>query len=131
MRSGPGDCASAPSPADVPHANGGARSRALLLSLVLLPGVASALSPRPEGRPAAKRVVGVVRVVGSEPGTRVVVTESVADGPGRDHVVSGPLAAELRKNHQGRAVALEGSACPAVPPGFDDCIVATRILPAR
>jgi hypothetical protein len=88
---------------------------------------ADAVTKRPKSSP--KRVTGTVRLVGSEPLTRVVVT-AFRDGVPSDCLVEGPLGQTLRNLHQGQVIAVEGNRCRTVPTGFADCIVATKILPA-
>ncbi len=69
-------------------------------------------------------------MVGSEPFPKTVITVFHGGVPS-DCLVEGPLEKVLRDGHQGRNVVVEGSACPHVPPGFADCIVPTKILPAE
>lgn len=80
--------------------------------------------------PRFKKVAGTVRVVGNEPFPRTVVTV-FRDGIAADCLVEGPLEKVLRDDHQGSVVVVEGTACQNVPPGFADCIVPTKILPAE
>ena len=100
---------------------------AAALSLAILSPEAGSMSKRPE--PPPKRVTGTVRVVGNEPFARTVLT-AFRDGAPSDCLVEGPAERALREGHQGRVATVEGTACPNVPPGFADCIVATKILPA-
>lgn len=86
------------------------------------------MTKRPE--PPPRRVTGTVRIVGNAPFPRTVVTR-FRDGVPADCLVQGPLEPALRDGHQGRVVTVEGTACQNVPPGFADCLVATKILPAE
>ena len=73
---------------------------------------------------------GKVRVVGNEPFTRLVLTVPPAGEGGRpaDHVVTGPLAEELRSRYQGKIVSVECRRCADSGPGRLPCIEPERIV---
>ena len=73
---------------------------------------------------------GTVRVVGNEPFTRLVLTVPPAGEGGRpaDHVVTGPLAGELRNRYQGKVVTVECRRCADSVPGPLPCIEPERIV---
>lgn len=106
--------------------------QALLLALGLQFAVGSgACAAGPDRRANVRTVHGVVRVVGNEPFTQVVVTSpnDTAGVAGRiDYLIEGPLVAELRARYQGRTIALEGTECRARSPMFRNCFAPTRIL---
>ncbi|HEY3489217.1 MAG TPA: hypothetical protein VGK27_03720 [Candidatus Deferrimicrobiaceae bacterium] len=108
------------------RAGSGAAALVFVLAVSLSSG-SGAMSVR-RSRPM-KTVTGTVRVVGNEPFPRTVVTV-FHDGVPADCLVQGPLESVLRDRHQGRVVVVEGTSCSTVPPGFADCIVPTKILPA-
>ncbi|OGW45842.1 MAG: hypothetical protein A2078_10710 [Nitrospirae bacterium GWC2_57_9] len=68
-------------------------------------------------------MTGTIRVVGNEPFTHLVLTED----DGKDTVLTGPLAEELRRHHQGGIVALEGTACTSPSPRFSRCLKPSRL----
>jgi hypothetical protein len=104
----------------------GFAAMAIVLSAVRPPSSAAASLRRPL---PMKTVTGTVRVVGNEPFPRTVVTV-FHDGVPADCLVQGALESVLRDRHQGRVVVVEGTSCTTAPPGFADCIVPTKILPA-
>ncbi|MBE0568983.1 MAG: hypothetical protein IH577_04840 [Deltaproteobacteria bacterium] len=73
---------------------------------------------------------GTVRVVGNEPFARLVLTVPGPEGGGRpaDHLVEGPLAAEIRERHQGRIVTVECRPCAEKQPGRLPCIEPEKII---
>lgn len=101
-----------------------------ILALLLAAGP-GACAAGPERKDGLRTIRGVVRVVGNEPFTHVVVT-SPGDGAGDagrvDYLIAGPLAGELRGRHQGRTITLEGTDCPPRSPLFRNCFAPTRIL---
>lgn len=106
--------------------------RALLLALGLQFAVGSgACAAGPHRGPDLRTIRGVVRVVGNEPFTQVVVS-SPGDAAGVadrvDYQIEGPLAAELRAGYQGRTVVLEGTEVRPSRPGFRHGFAPTRIL---
>lgn len=78
-----------------------------------------------------RTIRGVVRVVGNDPFTQVVVT-SPGDAAGVadriDYLVEGPLVAELQSRYQGRTVTLEGTDARPSRPQFRRGFAPTRIL---
>ena len=106
--------------------------RALLLALGLQLAVGSgACAAGPDRGPELRTIRGVVRVVGNEPFSEVVVSSpSDATGiAGRvDYEIVGPLAAELRAGDQGRTVTLEGAEVRPSRPWFRHAFAPTRIL---
>ncbi|AJE02258.1 hypothetical protein GPICK_01695 [Geobacter pickeringii] len=90
-----------------------------LMLALLAAGPAGALGTR---RPVT--ISGTVRVVGSEPLTRLVLTPA---GGERDWLLVGPLQDELRRRHQGERVTLEGEPCPSPSPEFSRCFKPSRI----
>lgn len=75
-------------------------------------------------------VNGTVRVVGNEPLTQVVLTPGAGRDkkPGGDYLVLGPLAAELRRDFQGRVVTLKGKECTSPVPRFSNCLKPDEII---
>ena len=113
--------------------NAGFRTLLLLLGLHLALG-SGACAAGPDRTAKFRTIRGVVRVVGNEPFTHVVVTSPGDDagGTGRiDYQIVGPLAAELRSGYQGRAITLEGRDAPPSWPGFRYGFEPTRILGPR
>lgn len=110
----------------------GFRALLLLLGLPLALG-SGACAGGPDRASHLRTIQGVVRVVGNEPFTRVVVTSlgDAAGDTGRvDYLIEGPLAEELRAGYQGRTVALEGRDASPSRPGFRYGFAPTRILGA-
>lgn len=106
--------------------------RALLVLVGIHLAVGSgACAAGPDRRPDLRAIQGVVRIVGNEPFTHVVVTSAgdAAGDTGRiDYEIAGPLAAELRARYQGRVVTLEGRDAPPSRPWFRYGFAPTRIL---
>lgn len=73
---------------------------------------------------------GTVGVVGNEPFARLVLTVPPPGGSGRpaDHVVKGPLAAELRSRHQGKTVTVECRPCGEDARDRLPCVEPVRIV---
>ena len=75
---------------------------------------------------------GVIRVVGNEPFTHVVLT--VADdasgksGSAADYEIIGPLVKDLRLHYQMRKVTLNGVSCKPRTPGFKNCLEPSGIV---
>jgi len=77
-------------------------------------------------------IQGVVRVVGNEPFTQVVVTvrDEKADR-GMDWLIIGPLAQDIRQGYQMRTIIIEGTVCKPLP-DFSKCLKPSRIVnPAK
>ena len=109
-----------------------ARFHTLLLLLALqVAGGSEACAGAPHRASDIRTIRGVVRVVGNEPFTHVVVT-SPSDAPGVagriDYLIEGALAAELRARWQGRTVTLEGRDAAPSRPRFRYGFAPTRIL---
>ncbi len=106
--------------------------RALLLLVGLRLALASgACAAGPDRTPGARTIRGVVRVVGNEPFSHVVVSSpsDAAGVAGRiDYLIEGPLAAELRARCQGRPVTLEGREVRPSAPRFRHGFAPARIL---
>ncbi len=110
--------------------------RAVLRGLVLLVGLhlgagSGACAAGPDRKPAVRTLSGVVRVVGNEPFSHVVVS-SPSDAAGvagrTDYLIEGPLAAELRARYQGRSVVLEGTEVRPSRPRFRHAFAPSRIV---
>ena len=108
----------------------GLQALLFVLGLQLIAGPGACAAGRDLGADP-RRIRGVVRVVGNEPFTHVVVS-SPSDAAGVadriDFLIEGPLAAELRARYQGRTIALEGTDCRERSPLFRNCFAPTRIL---
>jgi hypothetical protein len=79
-------------------------------------------------------ITGTIRVVGNEPFTHVVLTEtdvSEKTSRARDYLIIGPLAEELRKRYQGHVVTLEGTICASPSPQFIKCFQPARIVTVK
>lgn len=77
-----------------------------------------------------KSLTGMVRVVGNEPFTRVVLTVDGAPGLAagdRDYLIIGPLEKELRKSYQRKKLTLLGSFCVSPDPDFKKCFNPSKI----
>ena len=81
--------------------------------------------------PETKILTGTIRVVGSEPLTKVVL----ALGPNPDvtpidqeYLIIGPLRDALRKKYQGKTLRVEGANCPSPDPAFKNCFNPARII---
>ena len=74
-------------------------------------------------------IQGVVRVVGNEPFTQVVVTtrDEKAD-KGVDWLIIGPLAQDIRQGYQMRTIIVEGTVCMPTVPDFSKCLKPSRII---
>ena len=74
---------------------------------------------------------GVIRVVGNEPFTHVVLTvaddASVKTGTPTDYMLLGPLAKDLRMHYQMKKVTLKGTICESRTPGFSKCLEPSSI----
>lgn len=83
---------------------------------------------------AALVLEGTVRVVGSEPFTRLVLTvrqkagQSAAAATVENYLLDGPLTETLRKNYQMRKVTLAGVACVSTVPDYKNCFKPTAII---
>lgn len=107
----------------------------------VVPAVALLLSAGPGGcaagpgrPPEAVTIRGVVRVVGNEPFTHVVVTvpdERTEAAARVDYRIVGPLAEELRARWQGKTVTLEGTFVPPGSPRFRHGFAPSRIVGPR
>lgn len=82
-------------------------------------------------KPETKILTGTIRVVGSEPFTKVVL----ASGPNQDvtsidreHLIIGPLSETLRRNYQGKKLRVEGSNCISPDPVYKNCFNPARII---
>lgn len=96
------------------------------LLLFALPGCAVGVQDS-----TVKSLTGTVRVVGSEPFTRVVLT--VEDAPGlaagdRDYLIIGPLEKELRRTYQWKKLTVLGTPCESPDPDFKKCFSPSRIV---
>lgn len=81
--------------------------------------------------PETKILTGTIRVVGSEPLTKVVL----ALGPNpdvtpldREYLIIGPLRDALRRNYQGKKLRVEGEKCTSPDPAFKNCFNPARII---
>jgi len=100
------------------------------LTVVLFLGLTAAGHAMSRPRSGDRMTVeGMVRIVGNEPFTSVVLTMTDAAGRGSDCLLVGPLAEELRKSRQSVVVKVEGSICDAPHPGFHSCLKVERIVP--
>jgi hypothetical protein len=81
-------------------------------------------------RPDLLTITGTVRVVGSAPLTRLVLTTvgSTEAGGKKDWLLLGPLQEKLRAGYQGREVTLEGTTCESPSPEIPQCLNPSRIL---
>jgi hypothetical protein len=77
-------------------------------------------------------IQGVVRVVGNEPFTHVVITvKDDAAGKSVDWLITGPFAKDIRQRFQMRTIAVEGTVCKPLP-DFSKCLQPSRIFdPAK
>ncbi len=99
----------------------------MLLTLVL--ALQSCVAGARDNPPAT--INGTIRVVGNEPLIQVVIRMNPLRDKGeknRDTLILGPLAAELRRDFQGRVVTLEGGECASPSPRFSKCFNPTRII---
>lgn len=82
-------------------------------------------------KPETKILTGTIRVVGSEPFTKVVL----ALGPNpdvtpidREYLLIGPLSETLRRNYQGKKLRVEGANCTSPDPVYKNCFNPARII---
>jgi len=82
-------------------------------------------------KPETKILTGTIRVVGSEPFTKVVL----ALGPNpdvtpidREYLIIGPLRDALRRNYQGKKLRVEGANCASPDPVYKNCFNPARII---
>ncbi len=109
---------------------------AVLRAVLLLVGLHVALAwgacaAGPDRKPDSRSIRGVVRIVGNEPFTQVVVSSpsDAAGVTGRiDYLIEGPLAKELRACCQGRTVVLEGTEVRPSRPRFRHGFAPSRIV---
>jgi hypothetical protein len=73
-------------------------------------------------------IQGVVRVVGNEPFTQVVVTVREKANKDVDWLIIGPLAQDLRQGYQMRTIIIEGTVCKPTMPDFSKCLKPSRIV---
>jgi len=74
-------------------------------------------------------IQGVVRVVGNEPFTQVVVTVRDAKANKEvDWLIIGPLAKDIRQGYQMQTIVVEGTVCKPTFPGFSRCLKPSRIV---
>jgi hypothetical protein len=74
-------------------------------------------------------IAGMVRVVGNEPFTQVVVTvQEEKAGRRVDWLIIGPLVQDIRQGYQMRTIILEGTICKPTMPDFSKCLKPSRIV---
>jgi hypothetical protein len=102
---------------------------AIGMVLTLVYGAQSCVAGISNNQP--ETISGTIRVVGNEPFTRVIIrpaSRSGANAKKQDILITGPLAEELRKDFQGKAVTLEGNACTSPTSQFARCFKPTKIM---
>lgn len=96
------------------------------LVLVLLVMTQNCMAAQKNG--ALIIVNGTIRIVGSEPLAHLVIRTGTSADKDRDYLITGPLAAELRRDFQGKVVTLEGKACSSSVPQIRKCLKPTKII---
>ena len=73
-------------------------------------------------------IQGVVRVVGNEPFTQVVVTvRDEKAGKETDWLIIGPLVKDIRQGYQMRTIIVEGTVCKPLP-DFSKCLKPSKLV---
>ena len=68
-------------------------------------------------------IEGVVRIVGNEPFTQVVITvRDEKANRGVDWLIIGPLAQDISQGYQMRTIRVEGTVCTPTIPDFLNCL---------
>ncbi len=75
----------------------------------------------------APSITGMIRVVGNQPLTNVILSTSDKNARDRDYLITGPLREELRRDFQGKVVTLEGTVCTSSSPQFAKCFKPKKI----